>query len=223
MKVGTDAVLLGAWTCVDGSSCILDIGTGCGLIALMIAQRTEKLDARIDAIDREKNAAAQAQQNVSSSPWAHRVSVSHQSLQELSDQPLSKYDLCVCNPPFFESGNPSQNERKGMARHSAYLSRDDLFVGSKRLLNSSGKLNMVLPYDQLNRTIEIAQKYDFFVGRQTSVRPSAEKPFHRVLLELTLVSKTTIYDDLTIERVRHEFTSEYKRLTQKFHLRFASG
>lgn len=222
MKVGVDAVLLGAWARIAGCKRFLDIGTGSGLIALMLAQRTETSRAQIDAIDIEPSAVAQAQQNGLTSPWPTRLLVHMSSLQEFADKGnLAEYDHCVCNPPYFDSGFDSPDSRRRQARQSSSLGREVLFRCSRQLLRDSGKLSLILPFDQLNEAKELVPHFRFYVSRQTSVRPLPGKPFNRVLLELSSQPEPLEEDELTVELTRHEFTPEYAALTRMFHLRYA--
>lgn len=222
MKIGTDAVLLGAWANAQRKERILDIGTGCGLIALMLSQRTEKNATRIDAIDQDENAAIQAAENVANSPWPDRIVVSHQPLQEFdSAEHAGLYDLCVCNPPYFSDCSPSFDSQKSAARHTVALTHEQLLNCSNRLLQPGGKLCVVLPYDQLDSILSTARQANFFLHRQTSVRPLPEAPFKRVLLEFGLQESEIERDELVIEVRRHEFSADYEALTGQFHLRFA--
>jgi len=222
MKIGTDAVLLGAWTNVDGKGRILDIGTGCGLIALMLSQRTEGNGTPIDAIDQDENAALQAAENVANSPWPNRIKVSHQPLQQFaSGGNEGRYDLCVCNPPFFTDCSRSSDPKKSVAKHTDTLSHKQLFSCSQRLLQQTGKLSVILPYDQLAICLT-AQQIGFYLHRQTSVRPLPAAPFKRVLLEFGRQESQTLREELVIESARHQFSPAYEALTSKFHLRFAN-
>ncbi len=222
MKIGTDGVLLGAWSDVEGTSRILDLGTGCGLIALMLAQRTEKRDVSIDAIDRDKSATIQASQNVANSPWPNRITVKHVSIQDYAAQDLSaRYDLCVCNPPFFTNCSPSQDAGKRLARHADHLNRADLFDSVKDILSPSGRFCLVLPFDQLETTLPLATDKGFFLSRETSVRPFPDAEIKRVLLEFVLNEVETSRSEFAIETTRHVFSPTYESLTREFHLRFS--
>ncbi len=221
MKIGTDAVLLGAWADVANCQRLLDIGTGCGVIALMMAQRTKEVQAQVDAIDVEVNAAGQAKENASCSPWANRISVKHCSVDELASSKSNCYDHCVCNPPYFENSLPSQNSRQRIARHAGQLTRNSLLSAAKKLLVPNGKLSLVLPFVQHDSIVELAKTFGFHLQRRTSVRPMPEKPFKRILLEFGAQADRLMADELTVELDRHQFSPEYEALTRKFHLRFA--
>lgn len=224
MKIGTDAVLMGAWANVDHCKRILDIGTGCGIIAMMLAQRIESTTGQIDAIEPDASAAQQATQNVQSSPWPNRITIFNQSLQEFTVAYASpNYDLCVSNPPFFSNSTPSMASNKRQARHTIDLTREQIFDSANRLLTPTGSLCLILPIDQLNETQAIANQQGFYIKAQTSVRPLPDKKFKRVLLRFNRQPTTCHHDELTIESRRHEFTEQYEALTRNFHLRFASG
>ena len=142
MKVGTDAVLLGSWVDPKSAEHILDIGTGTGLIALMLAQKSP---AEIDAVDIDENACRQAEENFNSSPWAGRVHIFHQSFQEFSTTTKLQYDLVVSNPPYFHHASKPPEEARLNARHNDQLSFIELAEGVKKILNSSGRFCLILP------------------------------------------------------------------------------
>lgn len=155
MKVGTDAVLLGAWVIPNGSKQILDIGTGTGVVALMLAQKTE---AHIDAIDIDENAFIQAKQNVSESKFANQVSVIHSSLQDYSKITSNKYNLIVTNPPYFEQSLKSSDEQRSFARHADVLPFEELIEGVTKLLDQKGKFCLILPTLEAEKFRAMAQK-----------------------------------------------------------------
>ncbi|MDP2113785.1 MAG: methyltransferase, partial [Bacteroidota bacterium] len=143
MKVGVDGVLLGVWANVSGAKRILDIGTGTGLIALMMAQRNA--DARIDAVEIEPDAFQEAVYNIQQSPWNERIQIELCSFQEFAGKAGLKYDLIVSNPPYFTNGHKAPLENRATARHSDSLSLGDLISGAIGLLNETGKIALVLP------------------------------------------------------------------------------
>ncbi len=150
MKVGTDGVLLGAWADCDNAKRILDIGTGTGLIALMMAQRSQ---AQIDAIEIDEHASEQAIENVNRSPWASRVNVINKSLQDYSKVENKAYDLIVSNPPYFQNSMFAPDKKRTDARHNSNLELEDLLKGAKKLLSNDGKLSIILPYLEGNMFI----------------------------------------------------------------------
>ena len=224
MKIGTDAVLLGAWANVAGCRRILDIGTGCGLIAMMLAQRTEDSFAAVDAIDFEESAASQAAANFSHCPWPDRVTVRHESLQNFTcQQTIGKYDLCVCNPPFFSDSSPSLDPKKSLARHCLQLTREQLMESCSELMNSTGRTCVILPFDQLDCALDIALGFGLHLSRQTNVRPFVDKPFKRVLLEFRVQPSELQRDEFAIRGATGKFSTAYESLTRHFHPRFAKS
>ena len=222
MKIGTDAVLLGAWANVNDCSRILDIGTGCGIIALMLAQRTEDSSANIEAIEIEREAAEQSRVNFANSPWPDRLTVHPTSLKDFAtDQRKGQYDLCVCNPPYFDDSTPSTKPKTRIARHTTELTRIHLLASSNHLLTENGMLCIVLPMKQTDSTITLARQLGFHLHEKTLVRPLPSQDHKRTLLSFGLTKQAPQINELCIENRRHEFSKQYELLTHKFHLRFA--
>ncbi len=215
MKVGTDGVLLGAWADIDNSKSILDIGTGTGIIALMMAQRTGA-KTRIDAIELLKQDAIQAANNVTVSPWHEKISVIHISLQDF--HPEKKYDLIVCNPPFFSKSLLPPDEARSSARHDSQLNSDDLIKGANKFLNSSGKLCIVLPTNESDTFILKASTRKIFLHRLTRFFTRIEKPQERSLMEFGLTPQPFKEDSLVLYESGNQWTEEYRSLTQAFYL-----
>ena len=226
MKIGTDAVLLGAWAPTRGAKRILDVGTGCGIIALMLAQRTNETDSRISAIDIDSDAASQAVENFAASPWPGRLpSQSDEvqfSLEEFSQPNDRLFDLVVCNPPFFSNASLSPSESRSAARHAAGLPRDSLFELVFQLLTESGRFCLVLPFEQADSTIALANEHGFHLWSRTNVRPTPTSDLKRVLLEFGRESFEGVIEEseLIVEMERHQYSSEYADLTKHFHLRY---
>lgn len=217
MKVGTDGVLLGAWANVEQSARILDVGTGSGLLALMLAQRQHR--AAIDAIEIEENAYRQACENVLKSPWSNRIRVFHTSLQEFA--PAEQYDLIVSNPPFFSQSLHNPNVQKRTARHNDSLLPAELIHHARRLLASNGKLAVIYPLHEAQLFCKVAQESGLHLRRITHVIPSVGKKPKRSLVELQSVPCGVEERELCIEKeTRHSYTEEYMSLTQDFYLNF---
>ena len=217
MKVGTDGVLLGAWADVKNCNSILDIGTGSGLIALMIAQRNFNLN--IVAIDIDKDSSLQAAENFASSPWKTRLISIHTSLQNYHC--LSKIDLIVSNPPFFEKSLKSEKVQKNLARHNDGLTFEDIAIFAKNNLSEFGKLAVIYPASIENECNAVAKTAGLFLARKCNVKPLPDKSPKRVLLEYVLFKCETITTELVIEMgQRHEYSSAYKELTKEFYLGF---
>jgi tRNA1Val (adenine37-N6)-methyltransferase len=216
MKVGTDGVLLGAWVNLGDVYRILDVGTGSGLIALMLAQRSEK--AVIDAIEIDDEAAAQALENINATQWKGRISVIHTSFQEFVNDGR-KYDLVVSNPPFFMNLLQAPEPKRNIARHGQKLSYSELLVAMKNLLLPEGRLGIILPAGALSVLIKTAETYDLFPERMTLVKSVPEKNANRILAEFSYSKKETQIAEITIEKYgRHNYSEEYIALTKAFYI-----
>lgn len=218
MKVGTDAVLLGAWADTSHCRSILDIGTGTGIIALMLAQRSL---AEIDAIDIDKEACVQATENVSASPFVGRIKVIHASCADFAASNRQKrYDLIISNPPYFINSLKCPDNKRTVARHTDTLLLSDLIREAVALLSPSGRIALVLPYERLEEVEELASTNHLYIGRQTDVIPIPGSPPKRLLVELSAAEENTKKrDTLTIEEARHQYTPEYIALTKEFYLK----
>ncbi len=218
MKVGTDGVLLGAWANTGESKTILDIGTGTGLIAIMMAQRSS---AKVDAVELETAAYRQAVENVERCKWKDRIQVYHQSFQEFSEKCKQEYDLIVTNPPYFSSSLHAPDKERKKARHDNSLDFEEILSGSQKLLSDHGKLSLILPSSKGSRLQEISRNYNLFCTRITHVKPLPSKDPKRVLMEFSTKEKPLNENYLVIENnKRHHFTEEYKELTKAFYLNF---
>ena len=178
MKVGTDGVLLGAWARVGRQ--VLDIGCGSGLLCLMMAQRLP--EASVTGIDIDHAAAEQAQENVAASPFASRISIKWQSLQDFAAAAHTHFDTIVCNPPFFSRSLTSPDQQRTLARHTTSLPLDVLFREAARLLTDDGVLNLVFPADRLADLQSEAAISGLFECRRCMVRTTPTKPPKRVLI-----------------------------------------
>jgi tRNA1Val (adenine37-N6)-methyltransferase len=215
-KVGTDAVLLGAWANVDGAKTILDIGTGSGVIALMLAQRSSD-DATIDAVELQAHDAKQAELNVSKSPWPTKVHVVNTAIQDFA--PRKQYDLIVSNPPFFLNSWLPPDENRSKARHSSELSFSDLIQSVARLLHQDGRFAMVLPYTEGNRFILLAEEADLYANRKLTFRSRMNKPIERLLIEFYRHRGDLKSEELLLYKVNDEWSEGYKSLTRDFYLK----
>ena len=217
MKVGTDGVLLGAWSDVSAAKTILDIGTGTGIIALMLAQRTTI--ARVDAVEVDEASYKQAKSNFAKSKWDNNLSVLHISIQNYSASIANEYDLIVCNPPFFSGGTLSSYQDKNTVRHTIKLSHQDLIKSTRTLLSREGKFSVILPLIEGLRFVEIAESYGLHCTKKTEVKPKKIKPIERLLLEFSKIKKPMINDELIIQKEgRNDWTDAYISLTDGFHL-----
>lgn len=216
MKVGTDGVLLGAWSNVSGCVNVLDIGTGTGLIALMIAQRNAKVI--IDAIDIEENCIKQAQQNIAQSPFVHRIDAQQKTFQYLVQQTDKKYDLIVSNPPYFQNALKSPSVSRSYARHTDTLSFYEIISEGATLLTQNGSIALVLPYEFKQAVLTHAVTVNLYAHRITNVSPVVQKPPKRLLVEFGKREIECIENNLTIEHSRHHYTEDFKVLTNDFYL-----
>lgn len=216
MKVGTDGVLLGAWTKTPNGN-VLDIGCGSGLISLMIAQRNP--NTQIDAIDVDHNAFLQATENIANSDWKHSIKSYHTSLQYFTTD--KKYQLIISNPPFFVNATKSANNSKNIARHTDELSFNDLLHHVSKLLEKEGVFSVVLPIIEEVEFCKIASVHELFLNRICYVKPNLDKEPKRILMEFSLTTTPVIMESLTIEtEKRHHYTEEYRNLTNDFYLNF---
>jgi tRNA1Val (adenine37-N6)-methyltransferase len=215
--VGTDGVLLGAWADVTGARYIADIGTGTGLIALMLAQRAP--EATVDAIELQETAAAIARANVARSPWPNRVRVSNASAQAFAAQhtgPL--FDLLVSNPPFFTGGLVAPDAARRLARSADTLPPAELADCARRLLAPEGRFCVILPVVEGRAFIETAALRGLHCTCEVAVHSRADKPVQRLLLEFRLRPGHFRRDMLCIYASDHTRSAEYQRLTAAFYL-----
>lgn len=218
MKVGTDAVLLGSWVNASNAKTILDIGTGTGIIALMLAQKSS---ARIDAIDIDSNAFMQAAENVNQCTWKDRIDVHHISLQQFIKESDHKYDLIVSNPPYFIDSSKASEESRTNARHTDQLPFEDLLDGVLKLLNPNGKFYVILPTKEAEFFREEAEKNKLFLTKLTRIITRADKPEKRLMMRYEFIQRTFSESSITIEKdERHSYTDEYKELTKDYYLAF---
>ncbi|MFO6423597.1 tRNA1(Val) (adenine(37)-N6)-methyltransferase [Motilimonas sp. KMU-193] len=218
MKVGTDGILLGAWAKVDGAQRVLDIGTGSGLIALQIAQRSEQ-HCHITALEIDPQAAQQAKANVAASPWPDKVSVIEQSVQQFAAASNQQYDVIVSNPPYFPAGQVLACQARATARHTGSLSKMDLLTAIEQLLTPTGRCDMVLPYDVALDYIATATSLGLHLHERVDVVTKANKPPHRMLFSLSKTAHKGAHSQLTIHHQEGGYSSEYIALTSDFYLK----
>ena len=217
MKIGSDGVLLGAWTPLEsGPGSILDIGAGTGLIALMLAQRSEA--EIIDAVEIQEQAFEQCVENFEASPWSDRLFCYHASLQELVAEPDQSYDLIVSNPPFFTEDTTSGDASRDLARQSRSLPFKTLLEGVKVLLEPRGQFSVIIPFREEEPFLELGREAGLFANRIIRVRGHANAPLKRSLICLSPQEERLVESELTIEISRHQYTPEYIRLTSDFYL-----
>jgi|SRR5690625_90095 len=221
VKVGTDGVLLASWMRLHDAESALDIGTGTGVIAVMLAQRSEGL-TRICGVEIEERACERAVFNAKESPWSHRLMMHHASIQDFVKTQKKCYDLIVTNPPFFRGSTLSQDPDRNRIRHSISLTYKDLLDSVGQLLCPCGFFNIILPGPEGIEFEQKAEKSGLFITRKTKVFSLREKPVERLLLEF---SRSPVsdpdQDELVIHRSKDRgFTWEYRNLTRDFYLKF---
>lgn len=207
MKVGTDGVLLGAWVDVGDVTTALDIGTGTGLIALMLAQRGV---SRITAVEIDHAAADEAKANVAASPWPDAVEVIESDFLALESPSL--YDLIVTNPPFFSETIHSPDPRRAAARSASTLPLDKLIARASQWLAPEGRMAIVLPYNRVDEITYAAALNHLHISRLCMVAHHEDKAPRRVLAELSPVPKATVRTSLFIQ------SQQYTELTNEFYL-----
>jgi len=219
MKIGTDGVLLGAWMPIDNNPfSILDIGTGTGVIALMLAQRSNA--QQIDALEIDEEAYEQSVDNFENSPWSDRLFCFHAGLDEFVDEPEDEYDLIVSNPPFYTEDYKTENEQRDLARFQDAMPFNDLIEAADLLLSENGIFAVIIPYKEEHNFLAIAKDYELYPMKITRVKGTATTEIKRSLLAFS--RKETIdfpVDGLIIEISRHQYTSEYISLTKDFYLK----
>ncbi|WP_196885571.1 tRNA1(Val) (adenine(37)-N6)-methyltransferase [Aureivirga sp. CE67] len=215
MKVGTDGVLLGAWANPENANKILDIGTGTGLISLMLAQRNNQ--AEVFALEIEKNAFEQAKENFENSIWEKRIVIENCSLQEFQTE--EKFDLIVSNPPFYTTTFKNEDEKRALARHSESLPYEKLLEKTSELLSTEGKCSFIIPFTEEENFIQIAKDFKLYPERITRVRGRKEAPLKRSLLEFSFKQKEVKISELIIEIERHHYTEEYVKIVKDFYLK----
>ncbi len=219
MKVNTDGVILGAWAKVGNTKKILDIGTGTGVIALMIAQRNEA--GQIIGIDIDDNSCKEAADNVANSIFKDNVTIIHTSIQDYATTSLNKYDLIISNPPFFTGGTFSANENKANVRHTIKLPHGDLLNAVTNLLTPVGNFALILPYIEGLRFIELAERSNLHLTECTEVRHKSDKPIERLLINLSKEKKKTIKSELLIKQEDGiTYSPEFVTLTKEFYQHF---
>ena len=214
MKVGTDGVLLGAWADCSKAKRVLDIGTGTGVIALMIAQRSDAQS--IVGIDIDDSAAACAAHNFACSPWSATLRAEQSSAQAFDDE---QFDFIISNPPYFVDSLLCPDSQRTTARHTTDLTFEDLDKAVCRLLNKGGKFALILPVEQMERYISMTQLH---LVRRCDVCPVEGGAIKRIMGEFAKQPTTEIeIETIAIERGRRgDYTDDYRALTKDFYLKF---
>ncbi|WP_288984239.1 methyltransferase [uncultured Flavobacterium sp.] len=218
MKIGTDGVLLGAWTpLINNPYNVLDIGAGTGILSLMLAQRSST--EQIDAIEIDEDAYEQCVENFEASPWGDKLFCFHAGLDEFVDEPEDEYDLIISNPPFYTDDYKSDNSSRDLARFEDALPFEELIEAAALLLSDNGIFSVIIPYKEENRFVTMCKKLDLFPLKITRVKGTPTSEIKRSLLAFCRMEQAPLVDELIIEISRHNYTSEYIELTKDFYLK----
>jgi len=218
MKIGTDGVLLGAWASTEPQpQSILDIGAGTGVVALMLAQRSNA--DTIDGIEVDADAYEQCVDNFEASNWADRLFCYHASLEEFVAEMDDKYDLIVSNPPFYSEMVSSGNESRDIARQNQSLPFEVLLSSVARLLSENGTFSTIIPFKEEERFLKLAATLNLNPKRLLRIKGNPKSEIKRSLLEFQIGNTAVDIENLTIETMRHQYTQEYIDLTRAFYLK----
>ena len=218
MKIGTDGVLLGAWTpLINNPYNVLDIGAGTGILSLMLAQRSNA--EQIDAIEIDEDAYEQCVENFEASPWSDKLFCFHVGLDEFVDEPEDEYDLIISNPPFYTNDYKSENTSRDLARFEDALPFEELIEAAALLLSDNGIFSVIIPYKEEERFVSMCKELDLFPLKITRVKGTPTSEIKRSLLAFTRIEQTPLIDELVIETARHQYTPEYIELTKDFYLK----
>lgn len=218
MKIGTDAVLLGAWASLETNPfAILDIGAGTGVLGLMLAQRSHA--EVIDAIEIDDDAYEQCVDNFEFSPWGDRLFCYHASLEEFAEEIDDEYDLIICNPPFYAEDYKTENESRDLARFQDAMPFNHLLESISILLSPEGSFNVIIPFNEEENFIKLANNFLLFPNRICRVKGNPETEIKRSMLAFSFRESETTTTDLIIETERHQYTQDYINLTKDFYLK----
>lgn len=219
MKIGTDGVLLGAWTPIENNPySVLDIGTGTGIIALMLAQRSHA--EQIDALEIDEEAYEQSVENFENSSWNDRLFCFHAALDEIIEEPEDEYDLIVSNPPFYTEDYKTECEQRDKARFADAMPFEDLIEAAAMLLSEEGVFSVIIPFKEEEGFVEMAKEAELYPFKITRVKGTPTTEIKRSLLAFSrFENKSILIDELVIETARHKYTPEYVELTKDFYLK----
>jgi tRNA1Val (adenine37-N6)-methyltransferase len=223
MKIGTDGVLLGAWTpLINNPYNVLDIGAGTGILSLMLAQRSNAAPNNvgiIDAIEIDEDAYEQCVENFEASPWGDKLFCFHAGLDEFVDEPEDEYDLIISNPPFYTDDYKTDNTSRDLARFEDALPFEELIEAAALLLSDNGIFSVIIPYKEEEQFVSMCKELDLFPLKITRVKGTPISEIKRSLLAFCRIEQTPLIDELVIEISRHNYTPEYIELTKEFYLK----
>jgi tRNA1Val (adenine37-N6)-methyltransferase len=219
MKIGTDSVLLGAWCPIDNNPfSVLDIGSGTGILSLMLAQRSNA--EQIDSLEIDEEAFEQCVENFESSPWSDRLFCFHAGLDEFVDEPEDEYDLIISNPPFYSENYKTDDYQRDLARFQDALPFEELVEAADLLLSENGIFAVIIPFKEEEKFIGLCSQLELFPVKVTRVKGSHTTPIVRSLLAFKRYELSVLTaDELVIETSRHQYTDEYIELTKEFYLK----
>lgn len=221
MKVGTDGVLLGAWCSLKNSpKTILDVGTGTGIISLMLAQRSSA--ATIDGVEIDYSAYEQTVDNFENSNWSDRLYCYNASFQKFAEETNNEkvtYDLIVSNPPFYNEDNITTNPSRNKARFTTFLTFKELIQGVSKILSKSGFFSTIIPFKHENEFISLAHQHNLYLNKICRVKGNKNSDIKRILLTFSFIKTEINETNLIIENSRHKYTKEYIELTNSFYLK----
>jgi tRNA1Val (adenine37-N6)-methyltransferase len=218
-KVGTDAVLLGAWVLVP-SLCkhILDIGSGCGVVSLMLAQRS---DARIIGIDIDRHSVEEATENANNSPWRDRIKFINTSIQNFyTIEHKNKFDLIVSNPPFFVNSLKSPMYKRNISRHTDRLPFNELILSIDYCLSPSGLFAIIIPTTEKDTIQMLCENQGLFCTNVLQIKPIENKEVNRIILLFSRNKEFLHIENISIRNTNKEYTQSYQLLTKDFYLNF---
>ena len=221
MKIGTDGILLGAWCSLkDNTNKILDIGSGTGVISLMLAQRFN--NTTIDSVEIENNAYEQSVENFERSVWADRLFCFHSTFQDFAKERKEDgetYDLIISNPPFYTDIIKNNNRARNKARSTSFLSFVELISGVSKILSNQGEFTTIIPFKEEVKFIEISKQNNLFLNKICRVKGNNNSDIKRSLLTFSFYKKQLDENNLIIETSRHLYTDEYINLTKNFYIK----
>ncbi len=218
MKIGTDSVLLGAWSSIESNPfSILDIGAGTGILALMLAQRSNA--ELIDALEIDDNAYEQCVDNFEQSPWGDRLFCYHASLEEFAEEIEDEYDLIISNPPFYSEDYKTENDARDVARFTKAMPFDHLIESVSKLLSETGIFSVVIPFKEEETFIALALNFNLFPLRILHVKGNPSSEIKRSLIQFSFRESEITISELIIETSRHNYTEDYINLTKDFYLK----
>ena len=219
MKIGTDAVLLGAWCPLENNPySVLDIGAGTGILSLMIAQRSNA--EQIDALEIDEEAYEQCVENFETSSWSDRLFCFHAGLDEFVDEPEDEYDIIISNPPFYSEDFKTDNTQRDIARFQDALPFEDLIDAADLLLSENGIFAVIIPYKEEEKFIDLCAQVELYPVKITRVKGTPTTEIKRSLLAFKRYELSTLSaDELVIETSRHQYTDAYINLTKDFYIK----